>query len=220
MLRTINASTARRIHATALPVPRLTAIRGYASPSTPRAKPSAAAVEAHSHDFAPPAFMSIPRPEPVPHKFNPMPSPPKLRKEAINLPPPLPSDAVGSNRLNAELYRPTSALDTVSLLSICSSRAEFVPRAYQIFTSLLTDAEQGNAYMPKTQIWANVVHGVAQLCKPATTIAGEKVAELWRYRTKRLIHSWEKVNGYETGEAALDKDGILVYRAWFSALVK
>lgn len=215
MLRTVNIGAARRFHASA--VPRIAAVRGYASPTTPRAKPSAAVVEAH--DYAPPPFMNMsPRAEPAPHKYNPMPF--KFQKESVNLPPPLPNDARESNKLNAELYRPTSALDTVSLLSICSSRPEFVPRAYQIFTSLLSEAEQGNAYLPKTQIWANVIHGVAQLCKPATTIAGEKVTELWRYRTKRLVHNWEKVLGYEPGEAALDKDGILIYRAWFSALVK
>jgi hypothetical protein len=221
MLRTVHLGAARRIQAAA--APRLALGRGYASPSTPRSKPSVAAVEAH--DYAPPAFMTMSRPEPEAHKFNPNPlpaSPLKFHKQPPSalLPPPLPADARDGNQLNAELYRPTSALDTVSLLSICSSRAEFVPRAYQIFTHLLRDVDNGNAFMPRTQMWANVIHGVAQLCKPPTTIAGENVTTLWKFRTQSLIHRWERMNDTPQGEPALEKEGILVYRAWFSALVK
>ncbi|CAK9783453.1 DNA/RNA polymerase [Cutaneotrichosporon oleaginosum] len=217
MLRSVNLGAARRIQVAS--ASRIPFGRAYASPSTPRSKPSVAAVEAH--DYAPPAFMTMPRAEPEAHKFNPLPASPHLHKvPSILLPPPLPADARDGNQLNAELYRPTSALDTVSLLSICAARSEFVPRAYQIFQSLLLEVEKRTAVMPRTQVWANVIHGVAQLCKPATTIAGEKVTELWRFRTLNLIKMWEKMNDCEPGNAALDKEGILVYRAWFSALVK
>lgn len=218
MFRTVNLGAARRLQAGSLPRTLLTSTRGYASPSNPRAKPSAAQM-VEAADYATPAFMTMPRAEADPHKFNPMPFT-NFQRGSINLPPPLPADARETNRLNAELYRPTSALDTVSLLSICSSRPEFVPRAYQIFTSLYAEAEKGNAYMPKAQIFANVIHGVAQLCKPATTMSGAKVTELWKFRTRRLVHNWEKAQGRQPDEAALDKEGILVYRAWFSALIK
>lgn len=217
MLRTVNLGAARRLQAAA--VPRIALARGYASPSTPRSKPSLATVEAH--DYAPPPFMTAPRRDPEAHKFNPMPSsPPIFQTSPIGLPPPLPASASDGNQLNAELYRPTAALDTVSLLSICSSRPEFVPRAYQIFTALLSDVENDKAFLPRTQVWANVIHGVAQLCKPPTTIAGEKVTELWQFRTKQLIKRWEEMNGSPAGEPFLEKEGILIYRAWFTALVK
>ncbi|BEJ13301.1 hypothetical protein CspHIS471_0304750 [Cutaneotrichosporon sp. HIS471] len=217
MLRTVNVGVTRRLQAAA--VPRMTLARGFASPSTPRSKPSVAAVEAH--DYIPPAFMSSTRTDPEAHKFNPIPSyPPMFQTSHIGLPPPLPATARDDNQLNAELYRPTAALDTVSLLSICSSRPEFVPRAYQIFTALLSDVENEKAFLPRTQVWANVIHGVAQLCKPPTTIAGEKVTDLWQFRTKQLIKRWEEMNGSPSGEPFLEKDGILVYRAWFTAIVK
>ncbi|TXT11160.1 hypothetical protein VHUM_01911 [Vanrija humicola] len=160
-----------------------------------------------------------------PHKFNPHPDmkisqPLGRRAPSIQLPSPLPMDVdVPMSSLQAELYKPTSTVDTIAMLSICSSRPEFVPRAYQIFTQLLDDVKAGLARLPSAEVFANVIKGVAALAVKGNKVQSEREAALWRHRALQLVYDWETTHQGTRGIPMLEHDGVRVYRGWFAGLV-
>lgn len=218
MLRTrINIAAVRRLSVS--PLPRAAYVggsRAYTAPTTPRSTPVAAAVE-HAYDPSTSVLFNKPK-EDEPHKYQ----PDMLYKrshDALRLPQPLPIDVSPDPlSLQADLYKPTSAIDTIAMLSICSSRPEFAPRAYTIFTTLLSDVQSGAAAFPEVDAWANVIYGVAQLAKPSEDHREQRSADLWRHRVFELIGQWEVAHKKERGSPALEGDGVLVYRAWLRGL--
>lgn len=214
MLRSVKASI-RRAHNPS--VQRALLSRAYTAPTPPAQKPALAVQETGS-DFEP-SIMVDRRPEPEPHRYD---LGSTYRNNALVLPSPLPADVLPpSGSLQAQLYKPTTAVDTIAMLSICSSRPEFVPRAYQIFTQLLKDAEDGLAAIPEASVWANVIRGVAKLGREKAPRPGQRdLATVWRGRVSQLVWEWEKMNGSPAGTPATDNDGILIYRAWFSGAVR
>lgn len=214
MLRSVKASIRR---APSPSVQRALLSRAYTAPTSPAQKPALAVQEAQP-DFEPSIMVGRPQ-EPEPHRYN---RGPIFRNSNLILPNPLPSDVVPpSGSLQSQLYKPTSAVDTIAMLSICSSRPEFVPRAYQIFAQLLDDAKAGKANYPEASVWANVVRGIAKLTKEKAPRPGQKdLAALWRGRVSQLVWEWEKLHDNAVGNPCTDDDGILIYRAWFSGVVR
>lgn len=217
MIRTYGIHAVRRL---AVPrSPRLSVLqtaRGYATPTKPRATPVAAVAE-HTYDPSTSVMFNRPKDD-EPHQYN---SGQMYTRShtALRLPQPLPSDVSADPlSLQADLYKPTSALDTISLLSICSGRPEFAPRAYSIFTTLLKDVEAGLVPNPEVDAWANVIYGVAQLAKPKEDPIEQRSVELWHHRVSELMGRWEASQGKERGVPALHKDGMLVYSAWLRGL--
>lgn len=214
MLRSVKASI-RRVHNPSVQCALLS--RAYTVPTSPAHKPALAVREAQP-DYEPSITVGR-RHEPEPHRYN---LGPTYRNSNLILPSPLPSDVLPpSGSLQAQLYKTTSAVDTIAMLSICSSRPEFVPRAYQIFTQLLEDAKAGKANYPEATVWANVIRGVAKLGKGKAERQGQKdLAALWRGRVNQLVWEWEKLHDHAVGTPATEDDGILLYRAWFAGAVR
>ncbi|KAL1409899.1 DNA-directed RNA polymerase [Vanrija albida] len=231
MLRSqIKVAALRRVpHASSsrLPSTCVTCTRSYAKPTTP-ASAQPALAEATGRVFDPAVFAHHNRDlrYDEPHKFNPHPEMkisqgPGRRLPSIQLPSPLPMDVpVPMQSLQAELYKPTSTVDTIAMLSICSSRSEFVPRAYQIFTQLLDDAKAGIARLPPAEVFANVIKGVAALGEDkGAKRQSEKDAAIWRHRALQLVWEWETTHRGPRGIPMLEHDGVRVYRGWFAGLV-
>jgi hypothetical protein len=116
-------------------------------------------------------------------------------------------------------------------LAICSTRPEFVPRAYLIFTQMLDNVKRGVERSPEAKVWAVIIKAMVKLGKPEDTgfHAGRK-AELWRHRAEKVVQEWEalsaasatpaKKSRRSTWEPALQRQGILVYRAYFAGVVE
>lgn len=215
MLRSVKAS-ARRLPSPS--VQRTLLSRAYTAPTPPSLKPATAVQETQPGGYEP-TFTVGRRAEPEPHRYN---HAPTFRNSNLVLPSPLPVDVAPTpGSLQHELYKPTSAVDTIAMLSICSSRPEFVPRAYQIFTQLLKDAEAGHAQIPEATVWANVIRGAAKLGKEKADRQGPKdLAALWRNRVTQLIWRWEKLHDTPPGTPATDNNGIQIYRGWFAGTVR
>lgn len=200
-------------------LPLLRSARGYATPTNPRSTPAAAVAE-RVYDPSASVMFNKPKDDGPPHQYNPNVLYTRSH-DALRLPQPLPSDVKADPlSLQADLYKPTSAIDTISMLSICSSRPEFAPRAFNIFTTLLSDVKEGVASYPDVDAWANVIYGVSQLAKPAESLSQERNVTLWQHRISNLIGEWEISQGNEVGTPALSHQGIRVYSAWLRGLSK
>jgi hypothetical protein len=147
--------------------------------------------------------------------------------QRLNLPAPLPSDVTPQpGSLQEELFKSTSAIDIISILSICATRPEFVPRAYHIFQQLLADVKAGKQRAPEAKVWATVIKAMEKLGAPSSdAISDQRASELWRHRAESLVEQWEVLQAKEkksphSGQPALDHQGILIYRAWFAGMIE
>ncbi|KAK4689779.1 hypothetical protein P7C73_g327, partial [Tremellales sp. Uapishka_1] len=183
--------------------------RNFASPSSPRSRPPAAAL-AQEVDHAP--YYQHHTPAPPLHRLSNNPYPGR-NHASLMLPSPLPPDAVSAKvgeatTANAMLYPSTQLLDQLSLISICLRRPEHVPRAYQIFRRLLDESANGLRPVPESEVWGSVIEGVSRL-----------EGENWKSRAEKLVWRWEESCGSPQGVPALAKNGVKVYQGWFRGLI-
>lgn len=209
--------------------------RAYSTPSTPRAKPVAAAAQTSTQFDPAITYSSTPKAELEPHRFN---TPFDFNLHApspsfVTLPSPLPSDvAPPPGSIHSELYQTTSNVDTISILSICVSRPEFVPRAYNIFINLIEQVKRGESRNPDAKIWASVVKAIQKLGAPNVADAqAANAAALWRTRAGQIVGNWEALNNWTAGKRteairapsgtpAVKRQGLLIYRAWFAGIIE
>lgn len=123
---------------------------------------------------------------------------------ATPLPPGVPAQATD---LQEALYPGNSVIDSISMISICLRRPEFVARAYQIFRQILEDAAKGMQRMPEADVWGRVIEGVAAL--------GKGSAE----RAANLVERWEALEKPSVG-GRISKNGLKVYQGWFAGTVR
>jgi len=144
------------------------------------------------------------------------------------MPAPLPADVTPApGSLHDDLFKSTASIDTISILSICATRPEFVPRAYLIFTQMLDNVKRGATRNPESKVWATVIKAMEKLGKPTDdSVTAERQAELWRHRAAKLVQEWENLQMSETGSRARTREpglrrlGILVYNAWFAGMIE
>jgi len=117
------------------------------------------------------------------------------------------------------LYPSFGVIDASSMISICLRRPESTPRAYNIFRQLLADYEAGIRALPDADVFARVLEGLVFMSESPGTSDDPR----WRARISRLVQRWETYRGAKDagkGQAALDADGIKVYRGWFMGYVR
>ena len=189
--------------------------RAVSNPTTPRLRPLAQLAEIEpdilplfSHDDPSPST-HLSRSDRHPGRVGPV----------LNLPPPLPPDirAQATDPRDA-IYANTGVIDSLSMISICLRRPEFVPRAYQIFRQCLDDAGNGSRRMPEADVWGRVIEGVANLGNQSSAVGN---ALNWRSRATKLVNRWENVSGYHASDQAapIPKEGLKVYQGWFAGTV-
>lgn len=140
------------------------------------------------------------------------------------LPSPVPDDQPLTG-INADLYPPTSLLDSLSLISVCLRRPETTARAHDIFRQLLAEHRAGRAPRPEPDVWGSVIEGTAALASPPpprelTNAKLRKAAdakiEMWRNRARRLIEDWEmSTSDDERSQEGSDK----VYQGYVRGLL-
>lgn len=232
MLRTI--SRARR---SSRLVSLLPAQRCYAVPTSSRLRP-AEALATRDDDYTPEisydsndASRSMDRS--YPHMLDSARHPtyrpltPFKEDEITVLPPPLPDDQPASDA-QAALYPSTSLLDSLSLIHICLGRKDTIPRAFDIFWTLLDDHAAGRTSLPDAHVWASVIEGVLSLDAPKQAggrSPNRKAA--WASKAEALVAEWEKFNGgrSEPGTSrprplGLGRGGEKVYAGWLRGLVE
>jgi hypothetical protein len=231
MLRTI--SRARRSNRL---LPCLGTQRSYAVPTSSRLRP-AEALATRDDDYAPEIsydFSNASRSSDrsYPHMLDGAryasyrPLTPFKENDLTVLPPPLPDDQPPSES-QAALYPSTSLLDSLSLIHICLARKDTIPRAFDIFWSLLDDHAASKTSLPDPNVWANVIEGVLSLA--ASKQAGGRSTSGnvdWASKAEALIAEWEKFNGgrSEPGSSrprplGLSRGGEKVYSSYLRGLV-
>ena len=142
------------------------------------------------------------------------------------LPSPLPDDQPISEA-QAALYPSTSLLDSLSLIHICLGRQDTIPRAFDIFWTLLDDHAAHRTSLPDANVWASVIEGILSLDAPKQA-GGRPVAgkSAWMPKAEVLIAEWEKFNGgrSEPGTSrvrplGLGRGGEKVYAGYLRGLV-
>lgn len=181
--------------------------RSYASASLANHAP-AVALKAEEDPEAP--FMT-PRPKAVA-------LPPR---QVLNLPPMVPGDVRNMNDTAAQdsLYPSFGVIDASSMISICLRRADSTPRAYNIFRQLLSDYDAGIRAQPEAEIFGKVLEGLVIMSESPESSHDHR----WKARINRLVQRWETYRGIKdtgNGQAALDANGIRVYRGWFMGYVR
>jgi DNA-directed RNA polymerase len=116
-------------------------------------------------------------------------------------------------------YPSFGVIDASSMISICLRRPDSTPRAYNIFRQLLADCDAGIRPQPDAEIFGRVLEGLVVMSESP----GSSDDRRWRARTVRLVQRWESYRGIKDagkGQAALDAEGIKVYRGWFMGYVR
>jgi hypothetical protein len=138
---------------------------------------------------------------------------PAARHRTI-LPAPLPSD-VESTAKNSSLYPSTPLLDSLSLLSICLRRPQFIKRAYQIFSQLIADVQAGKAPIPDAAVWAEVTEAIGRNGHSFDMKNPDRAHQV----VAELVAQWEVMSKKSALQGNLDNAGRRVYQGWFRGLV-
>ena len=190
--------------------------RALSNPTPPRLSPLAQLAEIEPEippPFSPhdPSFRTHkPRSDHYPRRIG----------SLLNLPPPLPPDVTAQPTDPRDaIYASAGVIDSISMISICLRRPEFVPRAYQVFQQLLEDAGHGPGRMPEADVWGRVIEGVARLGEESSAVGR---AFHWRTRAAKLVDRWESVSGYHARDRTLPipKEALKIYQGWFIGTVK
>jgi hypothetical protein len=179
-----------------------------------------------AHDRYPYAFE-----HPIKHHYQP--PAPFTEDNLTLLPPPLPDDLPPSQDQSG-LYPPSSLLDSLSLIHICLSKQDTIPRAYDIFSGLVADHTAGRTTLPDAKVWASVIQGLLSLVgqKKSSSTKSSKTSSTkgskdlsWLQKASSLIAQWEELNGGRTDPQSsrprpmgLNRDGQKVYQGYLLGL--
>ena len=154
--------------------------------------------------------------EPPPSAVYPDPGPSKpWPRSIVQLPSPIPLDSLqDADPLQHAFYPSSRLLESISMISMCLRRKEHIPRAHQVFQTLLKDTDNGTAGIPEAQVFGKVAEGAASL-------ASEDDSDgVWRNRAAAIVRRWETLHGFPRDTPYLGQEGIKVYAGWLSGLVK
>ena len=185
--------------------------RPYTAPTSSRSAPMPQLRETYEPpaEFPPPSAQPSSRPDPVDMS-------PLWSRPMIQLPPPLPSDSLHSSSTLQHAFYPTvGVIDSISMISMCLRRKEHIPRAYQIFQTMLKGLTTNASGIPDAQLFGKVVEGTASLAEPLA-----EDSDLWRKRAQGLVRKWEQLQDLPIDEPALEREGVRVYAGWLTGLVK